>query len=261
MPGTKPPLAPCPQSLPGSTSAATTCVAVVNEEGGAACRLFTAGLDGLIYEQASRHFLRFFLPCISALPIWVSMCLALAASAAPATGPLCCTSCLLMFGCRSVAPPHAFQLPSCNPLPAAAPASRLQNAETRTACASCDSYGGAVWQLEPEPLGCVAAGELPRLAAACDDGCVRLFTVDVGVPGAAYSKSLPRVEGRTLAVAWHPGGKAVASAGTDGCIHVWALEGNRELLRITVGELGWLAAGQEGSAREAARDSKRACVG
>lgn len=155
-----PPPAPRPQTLPGSAGSTTTCAALVDEDGGASCRLFTAGLDGTIQEQ---------------------------------------------------------------------------NLDARRPCASCDSFGGAVWQLVPEPLGAVAAGELPRLAAACDDGCVRLFSVDAGVPGAAYAKSLPRVEGRVLAVAWHAEGKLLASAGTDGCIHVWQLDGNRELLRITAG--------------------------
>ncbi|GAB4822285.1 hypothetical protein N2152v2_009331 [Parachlorella kessleri] len=151
----------CLQTFPGSSDAATTCIALVDEDGGAHCRIFSGGLDGVILEH---------------------------------------------------------------------------DPETRRPAGSCDSYGGAVWQLEPEPLGCVQQGSLQRLAAACDDGCVRLFSVDVGVPGVAYAKSFPRVEGRTLAVAWHPSGTAVASAGTDGCIHIWSLERNRELLRITAGD-------------------------
>ena len=160
------------QRVPGTKDAATTCVALVDEAGGSSCRLFTAGLDGAITEIDLEH---------------------------------------------------------------------------RRAAAATDSYGGAVWQLAPEPAAAAAAeaaspqheagddaagaasaapaaagGESssdddaddaapaaasPRLAAACDDGCVRLFTVDPGVPGASYAKSLPRVEGRCLAVAWHPSGR------------------------------------------------------
>lgn len=151
----------CFQSFPGRLDSTATCTALVDEDAGASCRLFTAGLDGLIQEH---------------------------------------------------------------------------DPETRQPCSSCDSYGGAVWQLVPEPMACVEQGALPRLAAACDDGCVRLFAVEPSIPGAAYSRSLPKVEGRTLAVAWHPNGKAIASAGTDGCIHVWDWQGHKELLRITAGD-------------------------
>jgi U3 small nucleolar RNA-associated protein 4 len=189
------------QRVPGTKDAATTCVALVDEAGGSSCRLFTAGLDGAITEIDLEH---------------------------------------------------------------------------RRAAAATDSYGGAVWQLAPEPAAAAAAeaaspqheaeddaagaasaapaaagGESssdddadaaapaaasPRLAAACDDGCVRLFTVDPGVPGASYAKSLPRVEGRCLAVAWHPSGRCLASAGTDGCIHVWDVASGREALRISAGD-------------------------
>lgn len=74
------------------------------------------------------------------------------------------------------------------------------------------------------------------LAAACDDGSVRLFTVEYGLPGVVYLKSLPRVEGRTLAVAWHPTAEFLVSGGTDGCIHVWQVATGREMLRINVGD-------------------------
>ena len=58
------------------------------------------------------------------------------------------------------------------------------------------------------------------------------------MPGLTYAKTLPRVEGRTLAVAWHPSGEVLATAGTDGCIHLWSVEAGRELLRITAGDGG-----------------------
>jgi U3 small nucleolar RNA-associated protein 4 len=82
----------------------------------------------------------------------------------------------------------------------------------------------------------ISSSACPRLAAACDDGCVRLFSVDSGRPGVTYSRSLPRVEGRTLAVAWHPNGRCVVSGGTDGCIHAWDVNTGHELLRITAGD-------------------------
>lgn len=141
--------------------------------------------------------------------------------------------------------------------------------------ANADSFGGAVWQLAVEPTPQTLAAEpgsenvkesenqpandketdsegesdsdesdedeglpahCPRLAVACDDGCVRLFSVEPGMPGVSYAKSLPKVEGRTLAVAWHPSGKFIVSGGSDGCIHVWEVSSNREALRITAGD-------------------------
>jgi U3 small nucleolar RNA-associated protein 4 len=54
--------------------------------------------------------------------------------------------------------------------------------------------------------------------------------------GAVYFKSLPKVEGRTLAVAWHPSRNVLTSGGSDGCIHVWDVTNNREALRITAND-------------------------
>lgn len=84
-----------------------------------------------------------------------------------------------------------------------------------------------------------------RIAAACDDGCARIFIAQSGTPGLTYSRSLPRVEGRTLAVAWHPSGKVLATAGTDGCIHLWSLDTCHELLRITTGDGSGAASSQQ----------------
>ena len=74
------------------------------------------------------------------------------------------------------------------------------------------------------------------MAAACDDGCARIFVAEWGAPGLVYSKTLPRVEGRCLAVAWHPSGEVLATAGTDGCIHLWNVASGHEVLRITAGD-------------------------
>jgi U3 small nucleolar RNA-associated protein 4 len=112
----------------------------------------------------------------------------------------------------------------------------------RQAGVAADSLGGAVWQLALEPRACLTAEKNVRLAAACDDGCARIFLAEAGLPGLTYSKTLPRVEGRTLSVAWHPSGKVLATGGTDGCIHMWSLETNHELLRITAGDGGGAAA-------------------
>lgn len=142
--------------------------------------------------------------------------------------------------------------------------------ETLTMSAGADSHGGAVWQLacrppvverkedgdDKEKEGAsdsddddakdsgndnnnnkgIAVEQPATIAAACDDGAVRLFTVENTIAGVTFSKSLPRVEGRCLAIAWHPQGSVLASAGTDKCIHIWHPETNRELLRLTAGD-------------------------
>ena len=189
------------QRIPGHVDVAPTSLAVVDASDDAPCRIFTAGLDGNITEL---------------------------------------------------------------------------DIESGQQGAVADSFGGAVWQLaiEPIPQNSAATPDTetatknseeklnddddgknnsdsessddsddeglpahsPRLAVACDDGCVRIFTVEPGMPGASYSKSLPRVEGRTLAVAWHPSGKFIISGGSDGCIHVWEVSSGREALRITAGD-------------------------
>lgn len=185
------------QRIPGNVDAVPTSVAIVDAGDDAPCRIFTAGLDGNITEL---------------------------------------------------------------------------DIESGRQGATADSFGGAVWQLALEPAPQNSAAEpgseseekvsqqqpatdketnsesdsdgedeglpaqSPRLAVACDDGCVRLFSVEPGMPGVSYAKSLPKVEGRTLAVAWHPSGKFIVSGGSDGCIHVWEVSSNREALRITAGD-------------------------
>ena len=125
------------------------------------------------------------------------------------------------------------------------------DAQTKGHRMSSDSLGGAVWNLaitkeesvdyKQEETAQEGEGQeedrddrTHNIAAACDDGCVRIFGVDRNVPGIQYIKSLPAVEGKVLATAWHPSGTRVVSGGTDGCIHVWDVITNRELLRITV---------------------------
>ncbi|PRW61122.1 WD40 repeat [Chlorella sorokiniana] len=108
--------------------------------------------------------------------------------------------------------------------------------EQRRAGPAADSLGGAVWQLAPEPGACIKQEASARVAAACDDGCARIFVAEWGAPGLVYSKTLPRVEGRCLAVAWHPSGEVLATAGTDGCIHLWNVASGHEVLRITAGD-------------------------
>ncbi|KAH7423687.1 hypothetical protein KP509_12G068700 [Ceratopteris richardii] len=137
-----------------------------------------------------------------------------------------------------------------------------------------NSYGGSVWQMALEPLDKISGHEDgacamdssdqdsaistddisdsedykklsmssdhedfqggSRVAVGCDDGCVRLFTVNDG-ESFLYRKSFPRVQGRILAVSWSSDGRRVISGGSDGCIRCWDARHMRELYRITVG--------------------------
>ncbi|KAG2427339.1 hypothetical protein HXX76_012534 [Chlamydomonas incerta] len=98
---------------------------------------------------------------------------------------------------------------------------------------SLDSYGGVVWALAAAPVACVRPGFAHVLAAACDDGSVRLFGCEGGEPGLVAERVLARLEGRLLCAAWHAGGTALAVAGTSGHIHVLDAMSGREQLRIT----------------------------
>lgn len=84
--------------------------------------------------------------------------------------------------------------------------------------------------------------ENQRVALACDDGCVRIYTlVDDDF---VYTKSLPRVRGRTLSVTWSPDSKMIFSGSSDGLIRCWNPILGNEIYRITVG-LGGLGSGSE----------------
>jgi WD40 repeat protein len=100
-----------------------------------------------------------------------------------------------------------------------------------------DSYGGAVWALAAAPHSAGAggaggagdgredggggAGAGVELVAACDDGSLRVLRVAERGGGCEYVRSLCKVEGKALAVAWHPDGRTLVSGGSDGAIHVW----------------------------------------
>lgn len=78
-------------------------------------------------------------------------------------------------------------------------------------------------------------GEAPRVAVACDDGVVRIFTAEGLSPGLTYARSMPALGSRLLSVAWHPSGKSVLVGTAAGTLHSWDLASSRELLRINVG--------------------------
>ena len=79
---------------------------------------------------------------------------------------------------------------------------------------------------------------MSRLAVACDDGVVRFFTVEEGVPGAQYQASCAAVEGRLLCLAWHPAASTLFSGHSDATIRAWDAASGRELYRINAGASG-----------------------
>uniref|UniRef100_A0A1J3HD33 Cirhin n=1 Tax=Noccaea caerulescens TaxID=107243 RepID=A0A1J3HD33_NOCCA len=81
------------------------------------------------------------------------------------------------------------------------------------------------------------------LAAACDDGCVRLYRIS-DLNELTYYRSLPRVSGRALSVAWSPDAQRLFSGSSDGMIRCWDVNSCNEVYRITVG------LGGQGSASE-----------
>jgi len=105
----------------------------------------------------------------------------------------------------------------------------------RRPAAVTDSLGGAVWALAVEPAAGREPGALTRLAAACDDGCARVFAAEPGQPGLAYARAMPAVAGRVVSVAWHPAGGGLVAGTSQGTLHAWDVPAAREVLRITVG--------------------------
>ncbi|KAL6761639.1 hypothetical protein V8C86DRAFT_2533190 [Haematococcus lacustris] len=97
-----------------------------------------------------------------------------------------------------------------------------------------ESGAGAIWSLSAQPVSSVRPGFAHPLAAGCDDGSVRLFVVEAGEGGAHYERTLARLQGRVLAVAWHPSGLALVAGGADGCIHALDAATGIETMRITV---------------------------
>ncbi|KXZ42516.1 hypothetical protein GPECTOR_139g672 [Gonium pectorale] len=96
-----------------------------------------------------------------------------------------------------------------------------------------ESYGGVVWGLAASPASAVKPGFSHVLAAACDDGSVRLFGCEGGEPGLVHERVLARLEGRLLCCAWHAGGTQIAVGGSKGNIHILDAVLGRELQLIT----------------------------
>ncbi|XWS22036.1 hypothetical protein CRYUN_Cryun29cG0000500 [Craigia yunnanensis] len=82
-----------------------------------------------------------------------------------------------------------------------------------------------------------------RVAIACDDGAVRIYTISDS-DKLIYHKSLPRVSGRTLSVTWSHDSNRLYSGTSDGLIRCWNADLGHEIFRSTV-LLGGLCSGPE----------------
>ncbi|XP_009385680.2 WD repeat-containing protein PCN isoform X1 [Musa acuminata AAA Group] len=82
-----------------------------------------------------------------------------------------------------------------------------------------------------------------RLAVACDDGCIRMYSVS-DKDGLTCSRSFPRVSGQILSVTWSQNAELIFSGSSDGFIRCWNVTSFHETYRITVG-LGGLGSGPD----------------
>lgn len=77
---------------------------------------------------------------------------------------------------------------------------------------SVDSFGGAVWSL-------ALNDSCTTLAAACEDGCVRLFEIQDG--NLVYKKSLVGDRVRILSLSWQPKSNFIVTGSAEGVIRRW----------------------------------------
>ncbi|KAI7865767.1 WD40-repeat-containing domain protein [Spinellus fusiger] len=102
------------------------------------------------------------------------------------------------------------------------------NTTSLTAKKSVDSNGGAVWCLAVNNTG-------TRLAAACEDGCIRLF--DIADDRLEYIRSFEAQKGRILSVAWSPEDTFIVSGGSDSSLRTWNVATGRATQRMTVNKI------------------------
>ncbi|KAK8309542.1 hypothetical protein V6Z12_D02G131200 [Gossypium hirsutum] len=81
-----------------------------------------------------------------------------------------------------------------------------------------------------------------RVAIACDDGAVRIYTIS-NLDKFIYHKSLPRVSGRALSVTWSHDSNRIYSGSSDGLIRCWNVDLGREIFSTVA--LGGLGSGPE----------------
>ena len=105
---------------------------------------------------------------------------------------------------------------------------------------------GAMRPLHPCCLGKVAVAYHARVyfpsdggspfewlcQAACEDGCVRLFSISAGQ--LAYERSFDKQDTRILSLGWHPSEPLLVSGDAAGTIRVWDTVTGRVKRRICV---------------------------
>ncbi|KAJ3206882.1 U3 small nucleolar RNA-associated protein [Dinochytrium kinnereticum] len=93
--------------------------------------------------------------------------------------------------------------------------------------AKVESGGGAIWCLAASPRH-------DEVAIGCEDGTVRVFSVE-GTPGTIeYKATFDRQDGRILSVAYHPTQPILSTGSTDSCIRTYSTTTRRCLSRSTL---------------------------
>jgi len=88
-----------------------------------------------------------------------------------------------------------------------------------------DTYGGAA-------MCCAVDRTGENLAVGCEDGSVRLFTVNED--GVVYKKALEGQTGHVMSLAWTSDGESLFSGGSESTILRWKVGSGRSSLRISV---------------------------
>lgn len=84
-----------------------------------------------------------------------------------------------------------------------------------------DAYGGAAWCMR-------ASSTLSLLAVGCEDGSVRLFTVEGG--GVEYKRTFPSTGSRVLSVAWGARDEMIFVGCADSLIHCFDVSSGQSLV-------------------------------
>ncbi|XP_032830639.2 U3 small nucleolar RNA-associated protein 4 homolog [Petromyzon marinus] len=98
-----------------------------------------------------------------------------------------------------------------------------------------DAFGGPVWCMAPDANG-------SRLAVGCEDGSVKIFTVNI--EGIQFEKNLELQKGRVVSIAWHPSGARLATGSLDN-IRVFDVNSGHCTQRVVVGRRSGSVVNQE----------------
>jgi len=87
------------------------------------------------------------------------------------------------------------------------------------------SYGGPVWAIVRNPLE-------EEIGVGCEDGCIRLFSVDSN--DITLKKSFPRQKGRVLSLSWKSHSPDEIVSGGEGSIRLWKIKTSQSTIVIDV---------------------------